>query len=139
MDSVLLGFCLVSISITVCLVLLELGRNGRAKIRIPDTELSELSEVESESWEGSPPEKRIPGRGADQADFLRHRIEEALHRQLVQMGYNSEEEQLGFISGLLQDEKKSLSSLNSTELRKLLNGIIVKHEPAEGKILQQSA
>ena len=139
MDSVLIGFCLVSISITVCLVLLELGRNGRAKIRIPETELSELPEVESESWEGISAEKRTSGRGADQAGFLRQRIEEALRRQLVQMGYDREEDQLDFISELLQDEKKSLSSLNPTELRRLLNGIIVKHEPAEGKGLQQSA
>ena len=139
MDSVLLGFCLVSISITVCLVLLELGRNGRAKIRIPETELSELPEVESESWEGTGTEEWTPGGGADKANFLRQRIEEALRRQLIQMGYDSEEEQLDFISELLQDEKKSLSSLNATELRRLLNGIIVKHEPAEGKGLQQSA
>ena len=55
------------------------------------------------------------------------------------MGYDSEEEQLDFISELLQDEKKSLSSLNPTELRRLLNGIIVKQEPAERKGLQHSA
>ena len=139
MDSVLLGFCLVSISITVCLVLLELGRNGRAKIRIPETELSELPEVESESWEGTGAKDRTPEGRTDQADFLRQRIEEALRRQLVQMGYDSNEEQLNFISELLQDEKKTLSSLNPTELRRLLNGIIVKHEPAKGKVLQQSA
>ena len=139
MDSVLLGFCLVSISITVCLVMLELGRNGRTKIRIPETELSEFPEVERESWEGTGAGERTLGRGTDQADFLRQRIEEALRRQLVQMGYDSEEEQLDFISELLQDEKKSLSRLNPTELRRLLNGIIVKQKPAEGKGFQQSA
>ena len=109
MDSVLLGFCLVSISITVCLVLLDLGRNGRAKKRIPETELSELPEVEGESWERTAAEEQIPVRGTDQVDFLRQRIEEALRRQLVQMGYDSEEKQLDFIKELLQDEKKSLS------------------------------
>ena len=139
MDSVLFGFCLVSISITVCLVLLELGRNGRAKIRIPETELSELPEVESEFREGTDAEERTSWQGVDQADFLRQRIEEALRRQLVQMGYDREEEQLDFISELLKSEKKSLSSLNPNELRRLLNGIIVKQEPAEGKGLQQNA
>ena len=137
MDVILLEFCLVSMSITICLVLLELARNKKIKITlseevIPDLQYQEFNEVKyiTEEDEDQPL--------APQADFLRLRIETALENQLCQLGYTSTDDQLNFINGLLQEEKQSLSSLNSTELRSVLNGIISQEDSSESRSNVQS-
>ena len=74
-----------------------------------------------------------------QVDFLRQRIETALQQQLLYLGHNSENKQLEFISNMLGEEKKSMSSLNPLELRQLLNKIIEQREKVVGKNMPQSA
>ena len=72
-------------------------------------------------------------------DFLRQRIESVLQQQLNQLGYTSEEQQLDFVKNVLTEPKDSITSLNPTELRGLLNRIIELRENPESPVISRSA
>ena len=72
-------------------------------------------------------------------DFLRQRIESVLQQQLNQLGYTSEEQQLDFVKNVLTEPKESISSLNPSELRGVLNRIIELRENPRSPIFSQSA
>ena len=128
MDIVLLSFCLVSLCITCCMVLLDLSRKGRKEIPVTKEKIPEFLQEEHITEDNPLLEKIKVDPEKQQVDFLRQRIEVALRQQLMQLGHPSEEKQLQCISEMLGEEKKSLSSLNPVELRQLLNSIIKQHK-----------
>lgn len=139
MDIVLLSFCLVSLCITCCLVLLDLSRRKRKEIPVPEEMLPEFIQEEYSHQEDPFLEENKTEPERSQIDFLRQRIEEALRQQLQQLGHPSEEKQLEFISEMLGEEKTSLSSLNPVELRQLLNRIIQEREEVRERSISRSA
>jgi len=118
METLLLGFCLISFSIASILVFFELLRErGIFKKAVSVGAQSETSNEQEDSstvfLEKSP---------ASESNVSR-RVFEVLQQQLSGLGYHSGEQQMFFLNRLLRKHYSEISELSPQELRKIFASI----------------
>lgn len=127
METMLLGFCLLSLLIATLIVSVELIQERRAFARSslpgdPPTEASAsvLSEAPAQPAESTPNV---------------HSIYSTLEQKLVRLGYHDNSAQLQFLNRTLHTQHASLTDLSMTELQTVVSFLkhhqdsVAVHEP----------
>ncbi|MAE16366.1 MAG: hypothetical protein CL911_02860 [Deltaproteobacteria bacterium] len=127
METMLLGFCLLSLLITTLIVSVELIQERRAFARnsglgnLPsEAPASVLTEASSRPAESTPNV---------------HSIYSALEQKLVRLGYHDNSTQLQFLNRTLHTQHAALTDLSMTELQTVVSFLkhrqdtVAVHEP----------
>ncbi len=127
METMLLGFCLLSLLITTLIVSVELIQEHRAFVRSSLQGGSSAEAPASAVTEAySPPAESAPNL---------HSIYSALEQKLVRLGYHDPSAQLQFLNQTLRTQHASLTDLSVTELQTVVSFLkhhqdtVAVHEP----------
>ena len=127
METMLLGFCLLSLLITTLIVSVELIQERRAFARN-----SGLGDLPSEA--PAPVLTEASSRPAESTPNV-HSIYSALEQKLVRLGYHDNSAQLQFLNRTLHTQHAALTDLSMTELQTVVSFLkhrqdtVAVHEP----------
>ena len=99
---------------------------------VSEVDFSENNDEEKPVHEEINPETPKP-------DFLRQRIELALHQQLKELGFLSDEQQLIFVEEVLEEPRESISSLTAPELKSVLKRSLELRGEQSNEVISRSA
>lgn len=127
METMLLGFCLLSLLITTLIVSVELIQEHRAFVRSSlQGGLSAEAPASAVTEAYSPPAGSAPNP---------HSIYSALEQKLVRLGYHDPSAQLQFLNQTLRTQHAALTDLSVTELQTVVSFLkhrqdtVAVHEP----------
>ncbi len=131
METVLLGFCLISLALSSVIVLIELVRD-RIKHRMVKKQKERVKKATPTSMVVQPSAALTKQVLSEESVSLQKKARslELLDKQLVALGYVSIEQQLGFINWALNSQRKSLNEIDGKEIRHLFK-TIRRYSPAE--------
>ena len=112
METILLGFCLISLMITGLIVVVEVLRERKRFSKLSDV-------VELRQELGSLSKENFQVVGEESQPQISQRVFDVLRQQLRIFGYRSEEQQMLFLNRLLGSDHKVLSDLSPQELRQV--------------------
>lgn len=112
METILLGFCLVSLMITGLIVVVEVARERKRFSKLSEeVELrQELRSLTKENFHTVEEESQPQ---------ISQRVFDVLKQQLKIFGYRSEEQQMLFLNRLLGSNHENLSQLSPQEIRRV--------------------
>ena len=111
METILLGFCLISLMITGLIVVVEVLRERKRFSKLSEVELrQELRSLSKENFQVVEEESQPQ---------ISQRVFDVLRQQLKIFGYRSEEQQMLFLNRLLGSDHKVISDLSPQELRQV--------------------
>ena len=116
METILLGFCLISLMITGLIVVVEVLRERKRFSKLSEeVELRQEMRSLSKEYFQVVEEESQPQ--------ISQRVFDVLRQQLKIFGYRSEEQQMLFLNRLLGSNHKVLSDLSPQELRQVFGEI----------------
>lgn len=122
MEAMLLGFCLISLTLSSIIVAIELTRDRqrqkrrdqpKRKPKLPKSIQSPLKEISS-------PEKTTVAAPPMQK---KTKVLDSLNHQLISLGYVSPKQQLGFINRVLKSQRTEIDDIDPNEIRHLFKVI----------------
>ncbi|MBF0286396.1 MAG: hypothetical protein HQM14_01145 [SAR324 cluster bacterium] len=124
MESILLGFCLVSFTLSSIIVGIELARDRRRhKYNHKQRKALGHPKEASSSIKDTPHPEKIRFQTAPQTAPQKTNVLASLNKQLNALGYTSHTQQLGFINRVLNSQRTDLVDIDANEVRHLFKVI----------------
>ena len=121
---VLLGFCLISFTLSSVIVGFAIAKDGAQtsghKVKVESQTVVQSSKKSEKTVSSIEKKNKAPLPHKNMIDLL--------SQQLTELGYVAQEQQLGFVNWALNSKRQSLNDINPQEFNYLL-GIIQRYTP----------
>ncbi len=124
MESILLGFCLISFTLSSIIVGIELARDRRKHRQIHrQRKLLNPSEETPPYRKSAPPPEKTNQHTSSKVAPKKTQVLDSLNKQLNALGYKSQKQQLGFVNRVLNSQRTDLDDIDANEIRHLFKVI----------------